>query len=47
MTDATRERIIELGLNPEDFEPKPVSQMDVIEAQVLYTALLTDTLIEE
>lgn len=47
MTDATRERIIELGLNPEDFEPKTVSQMDVIEAQVLYTALLTDTLIEE
>lgn len=47
MTDKQKERIKKLGLNVEDFEPKNVDPLDVIEAQVLYTALMTDTLIEE
>lgn len=47
MTNTELEMIKKLGLNPKDFEPKTVSQLDVIEAQVLYTALITDTLIEE
>lgn len=47
MTDKQKERIEKLGLNVEDFEPKKVDPLDVIEAQVLYTALMTDTLIEE
>lgn len=47
MREIDIERIKKMGLNPEDFEPKKVSQMDVIEAQVLYTALMTDTLLEE
>lgn len=41
-----------MGLTKEDFEPKKhnpdePTQLDVIEAQVLYTALMTDTLLEE
>lgn len=47
MTDKELEMIEKLGLDVKDFEPKEVSQLDMIEAQVLYTALMTDTLIEE
>ena len=47
MTDEQKRRIEELGLTVEEFEPKKVSQLDEIEAQVLYTAMMTDTLIEE
>lgn len=47
MTDKELEMIKKMGLSEEDFKPKEVSQLDVIEAQVLYTAMMTDTLIEE
>ena len=35
------------GLFSEDFQPKKATKVDELEAQVLYTALMTDTLIEE
>lgn len=47
MTEAQKERIKKLGLNVDDFEPRKVDPLDAIEAQVLFTALMTDTLIEE
>lgn len=47
MTEVEKRMIEKLGLNVADFEPKKVDPLDVIEAQVLYTALMTDTLIEE
>jgi len=47
MTDKEMEMINKLGLEPKDFEPKKVSQLDKVEAQVLYMALMTDTLLEE
>lgn len=34
-------------LTPDDFQPKKATKVDELEAQVLYTALMTDTLIEE
>lgn len=35
------------GVIPEiDPEPVPLSQLDIIEAQVAYTAMMTDTLLE-
>ena len=40
-------RKIKLGLSTEDFQPKKATKVDELEAQVLYTALMTDTLIEE
>ena len=36
-----------MGLSTEDFQPKKATKVDELEAQVLYTALMTDTLIEE
>lgn len=47
MTDKELEMIKKLGLNEKDFKPAEVNPMDSIEAQVLYTALMTDTLLEE
>lgn len=47
MTEKELEMIEKLGLDVKDFEPQEVSHLDMIEAQVLYTALMTDTLIEE
>lgn len=50
MRDIDLERIIAHGLDPKDFEPPKAdepTQLDIIEAQVLYTALMTDTLLEE
>ena len=41
-------RLLELnGVTEEECKPREISQLDEIEAQVLYTALMTDTLIEE
>ena len=47
MTDIERQLIELNGLSEADFEPLPVSQADRTEAQALYTALMTDTLLEE
>lgn len=47
MTDLQEEMLKAAGLSPEDFQPKRVTKVDELEAQVLYTALMTDTLIEE
>lgn len=53
MREIDIERIHKYGLNPADFEPqkKPdenePTQTDRIEAQVMYTALMTDTLLIE
>ena len=46
--DGIAEKMAEkLGLSAEDFQPKKATKVDELEAQVLYTALMTDTLIEE
>lgn len=47
MTDLQKKMADKLGLSTEDFQPKKVTKIDELEAQVLYTALMTDTLIEE
>lgn len=36
-----------MGLEAKDFEPAEVSQADRTEAQALYTAIMTDTLLED
>lgn len=46
----TIDRIRRAGLDPADFEPTPPdapTQLDRIEAQTIFTALMTDTLLEE
>ena len=47
MTDLQKKMAEKLGLSSEDFEKPTVTEQDKIMAQVLYTALMTDTLIEE
>lgn len=47
MTDLQKKMADKLGLSTEDFQPKKATKVDKLEAQVLYTALMTDTLIEE
>lgn len=47
MTDLQKKMMEKLGLSQEDFQPKKATKVDELEAQVLYTALMTDTLIEE
>lgn len=47
MTDLQKKMAEKLGLSQEDFHPKKTTKVDELEAQVLYTALMTDTLIEE
>lgn len=47
MTDLQKKMAEKLGLSTEDFQPKKATKVDELEAQVLYTALMTDTLIEE
>ena len=47
MTDLQKKMADKLGLSTEDFQPKKATKVDELEAQVLYTALMTDTLIEE
>lgn len=47
MTELQRKMAEKLGLSTEDFQPKEATKVDELEAQVLYTALMTDTLIEE
>ena len=44
----SKEKLIEkLGLTETQFNPVEVTQLDRIEAQALYTALITDTIINE
>lgn len=45
MTELQRKMADKLGLTPDDFQPKIATKVDELEAQVLYTALMTDTLI--
>lgn len=47
MTDLQKKMADKLGLTPDDFQLKKATKVDELEAQVLYTALMTDTLIEE
>lgn len=47
MTELQKKMADKLGLIPDDFQPKKATKVDELEAQVLYTALMTDTLIEE
>lgn len=47
MTDLEKSMVESMGLTPDDFRPKKATKVDELEAQVLYTALMTDTLIEE
>lgn len=47
MTELQKKMVEKLGLSQEDFQPKKATKVDELEAQVLYTALMTDTLIEE
>ena len=47
MTDLQKKMADKLGLTPDDFQPKKATKVDELEAQVLYTALMTDTLIGE
>lgn len=47
MTDLQEEMLKAAGLSSEVFQPKRATKVDELEAQVLYTALMTDTLIEE
>lgn len=50
MRDIDLERIIAHGLDPKDFEPPredEPTQLDRIQAQVLWTALMTDTFLED
>lgn len=45
--DATPEEIAEMQKQQEQLPPEEPTQLDRIEAQAMYTALMTDTLIEE
>lgn len=45
--DATAEEIAEMQKQQEQIPTEEPSQLDRIEAQTMYTALMTDTLIEE
>lgn len=45
--DMTEEEIAEMQKQQEEIPPEEPSQLDRIEAQAMYTALMTDTLIEE
>ena len=45
--DMTEEEIAEMQKQQEQMPPEEPSQLDRIEAQAMYTALMTDTLIEE
>ena len=47
MTVLQKKMVEKLGLSQGDFQPKKATKVDELEAQVLYTALMTDTLIEE
>ena len=47
MTDLQKKMADKRGLSTEDVQPKKATKVDELEAQVLYTALMTDTLIEE
>lgn len=47
MTELQKKMADKLRLTPDDFQPKKATKVDELEAQVLYTALMTDTLIEE
>lgn len=47
MTELQKKMADKLWLTPDDFQPKKATKVDELEAQVLYTALMTDTLIEE
>lgn len=47
MTNLQQKMADKLGLTSDDFQPKKATKVDELEAQVLYTALMTDTLIEE
>lgn len=47
MTDLEKEMLEKVGATEADAEPQTISQLDRIEAQAIYTALLTDTLLEE
>ena len=47
MTDLQKKMADKLGLTPDDFRPKKATKVDELEAQVLYPARMTDTLIEE
>lgn len=47
MTELEKEMLALVGATEEDTKPQEVSQLDRVEAQTLYTALLTDTLLEE
>lgn len=45
--DMTEEEIAEMQKQKEELPTEEPSQLDRIEAQTMYTALMTDTLIEE
>lgn len=45
--DMTEEEIAAMQKQQEEIPPEEPSQLDRIEAQMMYTALMTDTLIEE
>ena len=45
--DMTEEEIADMQKQQEQIPPEEPSQLDRIEAQAMYTALMTDTLIEE
>ena len=45
--DMTEEEIAEMQKHQEQIPTEEPSQLDRIEAQMMYTALITDTLIEE
>lgn len=47
MTELQKKMVEKLGLSQEDFQPKKATKVDELEAQVLYTAPMTDTLIGE
>lgn len=45
--DMTEEEIADMQKQQEQIPPEEPTQLDRIEAQAMYTALMTDTLIEE
>ena len=45
--DMTEKELAEMQKQQEQMPPEEPSQLDRIEAQTMYTALMTDTLIEE
>lgn len=47
MTELEKEMLDKVGATEADTKPQEVSQLDRVEAQTLYTALMTDTLLEE